>query len=548
VAANVVVRGGGRFRQLLLPPRRVWREASRRPWLLALAISTLIVLLARFGPDWPAQEFRAHLAQEVGLTAWNNQWYGGHPLPSYSLLYPAVAALFGAGLTAVLAAVGSTWLVTRLLPPIDAGSLRFGVAAAVGVGGDVFLGQLPFLLGLFFGLAAVVAVQRAATSWSALAAAAVLAAMCSLASPLAGFFLLLAGVAWTFEAGWRRTLPLEAAVAGPVLSLAVGGSGGPFPFPWNGLLGLLVFVCATLLLVPRRYALVRRFFCFYAIVGVASFVVPNPVGGNVIRLAQLFAVPVALWVLARHRRILVILAVALPALFWQFYPVASAAARASGDPSVNASYFSGLLHFLSTEKPSNGRLEIPLTREHWEAAIVAPAFPIARGWERQTDYQYDRVLYEPLTAATYRRWLASAGVAVVALPDAPIDYGGLAEQRLLAHPPSYLRPVWHDAHWRVWSVVGAQPLVSGAATLTSLGTSSFQLDFKTPGDAVVRVRASPLWKVVSGEGCVLPKPSDGWVHVFSSAAGELTVQAQIRLDTVLPGSSGHCSLIPGTHR
>jgi hypothetical protein len=538
-ATDVVVTGVGRLR--LSPLRRVGRETSGRPWLLALAISTLVVLLARFGPDWPAQEFRAHLAQQVGLTAWNNQWYGGHPLPSYSLLYPAVAALFGAGLTAVLAAAGSTWLVTRLMPPIDAGRRWFGVAAAVGVGGNVFLGQLPFLLGLFFGLGALVVLQFGGTWWSASAAAAVLAAMCSLASPLAGFFLLLAGVTSTVEAGWRRTLPLGAAVAGPVLSLAVGGSGGPFPFPWNGLLGLLVFVGATLLLIPRRYTLVRRFFGCYAIVGVASFVVPNPVGGNVTRLAQLFAVPVALWVLARHRRVLVILAVALPALFWQFYPVASAAARATGDPSVNASYFTGLLNFLATEEPFNGRLEIPLTREHWEAAIVAPAFPIARGWERQTDYEYDRVLYAPLTAAIYRRWLASAGVAVVALPDAPIDYGGLAEQRLLAHPPSYLRPVWHDAHWRVWRVVGAQPLVSGAATLISLGTSSFQLDFKTPGDAVVRVRTSSLWQVVSGKGCVLAKASDGWVHVFSAVTGKLTVQAQIRLNTVLPGSAGHCS-------
>ena len=47
---------------------------------------------------------------------------------------------------------------------------------------------------------------------------------------------------------------------------------------------------------------------------------------------------------------------ALPALFWQFYPVASAAARATDDPSVNASYFAGLLHFLSTQKLAAGRL------------------------------------------------------------------------------------------------------------------------------------------------------------------------------------------------
>ena len=155
-ALNVSVAGWLRSRG----PREMWREASRRPQVLAPVISTLVVLLARHGPDWPAQEFRANLARDVGLTARNNQWYGGHPLPSYSLLYPAVAALLGAELTAVLAAVGSSWLVTRLVPPIDAGRRRFGVAVVMGVGGNVFLGQLPFLLGLFFGLAALMKVRK----------------------------------------------------------------------------------------------------------------------------------------------------------------------------------------------------------------------------------------------------------------------------------------------------------------------------------------------------------------------------------------------------
>ena len=521
---------------------RAWQAICRRPWLLALAVSTVVVLVARLGPDWPAQEFRAQLARDVGLTAWNDQWYGGHPLAGYSLLYPPVSAVFGAAFTGVLAAVGCTWLVTRLLPPVDAGRRWFGVSAAVCVGGNVFLGQVPFLLGLFFGLAAFLAVLRSEPSWRASTVVALLAAAASLASPLAGFFLLLAGFTWAFEAGWRRALPLGAAVAGSLVSLAVGGSGGPFPFPWDGLLDLFVFVTATLLLVPRRYTLLRRFVVVYALVAVISFLVPNPVGGNVIRLAQLLAVPAAFWMLARHRRVLAVLAIGLlPALFWQFYPVGSAAARAAGDPSVNASYYTGLLGFLSTQDPASGRLEIPFTREHWEAARVAPYFPIARGWERQTDYQYDEVLYNPLTPDSYRQWLTSAGVDLVAMPDAPIDYGGRAEATLLTHPPAYLVPVWHDAHWRVWKVTGAQPLVSGA-TLTNLATSSFQLDFAAAGDAVVRVRMSSLWQVTSGQGCVLPAEpdGDGWVHVRAAEPGAVTVRARFTLSSVLSSSQAPC--------
>ena len=159
--------------------------------------------------------------------------------------------------------------------------------------------------------------------------------------------------------------------------------------------------------------------------------------------------PAAFWMLHRGGKRIVVVALALlPALAWQLYPVGSAAARAAGDPSVNPAYYSGLLSFLATQNPADGRLEIPFTREHWESARVAPYFPIARGWERQTDLQYDKVLYSPLTASSYRSWLASAGVDLVALPDAPIDYGGKAEQALLAHPPAYLHLVWSDAHWK----------------------------------------------------------------------------------------------------
>ena len=66
-----------------VPPRRrsPWSPVAERPWLLALAAATLVVLIARLGPDWPAQEFRASLARDARLTAWNDQWYGGHALP-----------------------------------------------------------------------------------------------------------------------------------------------------------------------------------------------------------------------------------------------------------------------------------------------------------------------------------------------------------------------------------------------------------------------------------------------------------------------------------
>ena len=72
-------------------------------------------------------------------------------------------------------------------------------------------------------------------------------------------------------------------------------------------------------------------------------------------------------------------------------------------------------------------------------------------------------------------WLDDSGVALVALPDAPLDYGGQAEARLLADPPPYLQLVFQDSHWRLWRVIDAYPLVTGAATMTQLGPASFQV-------------------------------------------------------------------------
>ena len=57
------------------------------------------------------------------------------------------------------------------------------------------------------------------------------------------------------------------------------------------------------------------------------------------------------------------------------------------------------------------RVEVPLTRSHWEAALLAPSVSLARGWEKQLEERYDAVLLGPgLTAAAYSRWLHEQAV------------------------------------------------------------------------------------------------------------------------------------------
>lgn len=493
--------------------------------IVGIAVGVLVVWLGRLGPDWPAQEFRAWSAAR-GLRVWTNRWYAGQPLPGYSVLYPPISALFGAGMTGVLAVGAALAAATRLAP--SAARLRvvgYHVSVVAVLVADLLIGQIPYLLGVAFSIAAVRAIvcRRPVV-------AAVLAAASSLSSPLAGGFLLLASPALARACGTRRAAPLAAALAGIGVAALYGGAGGPFPFSGVNLFYCLACAALALLASVRRLPALRVLGLTYALAALVAFAVPNPVGGNLARLGQLLALPL-LWHVAPavHRRVRPALAaVAALALIWPLAPAVSSIGRASADPSRSPSYYTGLLAFLHTQDPRAGRLEIAFTADHWEAYYVARHFPIARGWERQTDLAANHVLYQPLTATAYRHWLDDNGVDLVALSNAPIDYGGQAEARLLQHPPGYLLPVWHDQNWRVWRVRDPAGLVTGPASLTTLGADSFTLTFRRPGTAIVRIHAGELWTVTSGEGC-LTSTRAGWIAVTAPARGHLILAAELGL-------------------
>ena len=255
------------------------------PWIVTATLCALASALSLHGPDSPAQSYRTWLFRH-GALLWNDQWYGGHLLPGYSTLFPPLAAAIGAQTVGALACIASTVATTRLVRPN--GGREHGVAllwfSAVTVG-DLVVGRLPYALGLAFGLGAILAVSRRRPALAGIAAM-----LCSLASPLAAAFLLLAGTAWAASIGIRRTLPLAAASTGLVVSIALGG-GGIFPFPVLTLLGLLVFVVVGLYLTPRTNRVLRRGLLLYGAAALVLFAVPNPVGGNVARIASVSAGP-----------------------------------------------------------------------------------------------------------------------------------------------------------------------------------------------------------------------------------------------------------------
>jgi hypothetical protein len=209
------------------------RAFEHRAWTAALLAATALVgaylILAPPAGDLAAATYRSELFARVGFSTWDTGWYAAHGywLPSYSLLSPALGALLGVRLLLALSALAATALFAliaeRLLPR---GAARAAaVVFALGVSVGVLSGRVPFDLGAAIGLAAVLALLRGRT-----ALAAGLAALCGAASPVAGAFLALAGLAgaagaWRTRASATGTGKRPASASAPSPGTSVGRAG-----------------------------------------------------------------------------------------------------------------------------------------------------------------------------------------------------------------------------------------------------------------------------------------------------------------------------------
>jgi hypothetical protein len=302
------------------------------------------------------------------------------------------------------------------------------------------------------------------------------------------------------------------------------GNPGSEPYELWAFIVDLALCTAFLLFVPRRYAVLRWAAAIYAVVAIAAFVVPTSLGGNVSRLAQYIAGPLLLCAVLPRRRVFLAL-LAIPLVIWQWYPALDGIAFASHDPSTKRAYYQPLVAFIESRPQTTGRVEIPPTYRHWEAAYAPPAITLARGWERQTDIGYNPIFYEgPLNASTYRSWLVDNAVQYVALPNAQLDESATGERALLQQGLPYLQPVWHNANWQVWRFEGYRGMVEGPATLVDMTSDRFTLDVQRAATLRVRIRASRHWAVREPEGgaCVTSTP-DGWTRIEADAPGRVEI-------------------------
>jgi hypothetical protein len=389
-------------------------------------------------------------------------------------------------------------------------------------------GRLTFALGLAVGLAAVLAAARGRAGWACL-----LAALASLASPVAGAFVALAAAAWWLDRPRWWPVGVGACAVAPAIALAIAfPEGGSFPFVGSSFWPALAASIAVGLVIPRDARVVRIGIALYVVAMVASFAASTPMGGNVVRLGALFAGPVlAALVWRTNRRALALLA--LPLLYWQWVAPVDDWARSSDDASVHERYYDGLLGFLGAQRGGPFRVEIPFTDNHWESRWVAPHVPLARGWERQVDRQRNALFYDdrPLTPARYRRWLVDNAVRFVALADAPIDYSAAREAQLLRRGLPYLHEVWRDAHWRVFAVDDARPLATGAARVTAVEPERVRLTASRPGTVDLRVRYTPYWRIATGRGCVAEGPG-GWTRLRVDRPGPVVLEPSFALGRV----------------
>ncbi len=535
------------------------RARLSTPWALALAtaipLTSAYLIVQPPSGDLAAATYRGEVFAHVGLTLWDNGWYGGHYLPGYSVFAPALGAFVGERLLLGLCTIAAAGLFGVIAQRVFGmgGARVAAVSFALGASVTMLSGRVAFSLGLAVGLLAVVALQR-----RRFAAALVLALLTSLASPVAGAFLALAGVAYALAGNPRRGLAIAAVALAPIAVFAlIFPEGGYEPFApsvfWPGVAGvaliaLLLPRVSSGLNPPAARALTWGAW-LYALALVGSFALHTPVGSNSARLGELFAAPLvagALWEhqnlknegpgspafgRLRHPRV-ALLALAPVLLYWQLETPISDVSELVGDPSVNASYYAPLLSELRHRAHGAPlRVEVPQTGAHWESVYLPEhgSILLARGWERQLDTRYAALFYAPtLTPAAYRAWLYENAISYVALPDVRLDFSGSAEGRLIARGLPYLREVWRSPHWRLLAVVGAPGLAAAPARLTAVGAASFTLAAPRPGSYEVRVRYTPYWALQQGHGCVRSAPG-GWTTVQARMSGTIRVGVDFSL-------------------
>ncbi|MEU2700417.1 hypothetical protein ABZ610_09820 [Micromonospora aurantiaca] len=538
----------------------------------ALVLAVLYLTLPATGSDLSAQVARAGFFAEHGAALVDLRWYGGvHPW-GYSLVSPPLMALLGVRVTGALALLASATAFAALLVRTRVPRPLLGsLVGVVTIAGNLVSGRVTYALGVAFGLAALLALTLPARRtrfaaadgvaagpagpgaagggrnvWAAVAAGAA-ALLASAASPVAGLFVGLAGVALLLSCRYADGLLLAVPAAVPLaVTGLLFGEGGWMNISTADTVHAVVTSLVVAALVAYRPVRVGALLSAAGVL--ASALLHTPVGLNATRLVVMFALPLLAaaatppaWFTAsrlggrlgagrlgagrpdsdahgigrlgqgRSRRAVGAagLAALLAVVCWWQPPVVTADLRSADDPTADPAYFAPLRAELA-RRGLTGRVEVPPTRNYWEAARMGEV-PLARGWLRQADIDRNPLFFTtvpgadgtgiPLTSVTYRDWLADNAVQYVAVPDAEFSWVGRSEAKLVELGQPYLTEVWSNRHWKLYAVAEPTPIVGAPGELISQDGASITFRALAPGPIPIRVRHD-RWLTVSNGATV----------------------------------------------
>ena len=503
--------------------------------LVAACASLGVAVFAPPGGDAAAHLYRTLLLRE-GVWVWDNLWYGGHyPFASYSALYYVPAAIVGNVPLVVAGAIVSAALFSAIAHEQWGEAARwparvFAVAAAI----PLFTGTYSYALGMTAALGALRLLQLDRPLLAVGAAALALGF-----SPLAFAFLLLAlgAVALARACVERATIVVAAGVTA-LLAVQAGvllvfPSDGRYPYSTLSLAGVLAVSGLAVALAVRAEGarVLAAFFALWAAANVVAFLVPSPFGDNLARLRfVVFPLVLLVVVLARARPRAPAVAALAVALVYNVAPDVSALPKRIDDaPTAEAAFWAPALAFLRERARPGERVEVVPTFGHWEAWWLPRAgFALARGWYRQLDIAENPELYrDPLQPAEYRRWLRRMAVRYVLLPRARLGpLGAGREAALLRSGRSGLVRVHRSEGWTIYGVPGAAPLLTGRgrSSLTTFAHDRVAGRVAAAGAYRLRVRWTPLWRVVRGDVCLTRAP-DGMTRMVVRQPGRFALAA-----------------------
>ncbi|WP_329072581.1 hypothetical protein [Streptomyces sp. NBC_01429] len=518
-----------------------------------------VVLLATGGGDLAAQfAWAGFMARHPG-SAYNLSWYGGTHTANYSVLAPPLMAFLGVRTVSVAAGLAGTWAMSALF--VRSGIRRPqwpALLGAVALWCNVASGRTTFALGAAIGLFALLRVGRGAL---AVILTVVLAGLATLASPVAGLFLVVAGTAYALDRRWVTGASLIVPPALVVVATTL-------LFPFQGeqpmspaKLSMPLVTCAVLwCAAPRAWRVVRYGAAVYALGVVLTFLVSSPIGTNVERLVGLAGPPVLLaallasgprtafrrtvWRRRTFRRTAFrgtqVRAHALPALllavavtvntYWLLSKTEDDLVVSTTVPAW-AAHTDGVAAALDRLGADRTRVEVVPARNHREADVLSPHVNMARGWNRQLDVVRGRLFYDGhggtavLDPAVYRAWLDRWAVGLVVVPHAKPDSPAAAEAALVEDGPAWLERVWGDRWWTVYRVRDAVPLVSPPATVVRSDGAELTVRVEAAGSVTVRIAYSP-W--LRAPGACVERAGD-WTRLTVTAPGDYRLGSAYRL-------------------